>query len=497
LRITNSMMTNKFLTESNEALNRVSKYQTQVDSSKRLNSIADDPQGTLLALKARNKLSNLDLYKSNISTATSYLTEAETSTSALNEVIQSAYEDVISAQSATTSDDKAVLAEDIKNLQAEVLSISNSSMGTSYLFGGFNYTGSTSGTSKSPPFSVDSVTGDLTYNGINLSQISWQEDFTDATASMSDSSTSIAEYTTAFASSSNDTYAKEQAQSALDALNSLVSSAKEAMSDAVEYGVDPSSTNYTEFKTFYDNISAAATALNTEVSKDVAGDYILDTAATQLNTDGTIDYDYYTDEGISVLTSDELANKFSISSTQTALDNVASYLTGVPSTMDNAITNLSGDVTISADVQTALADEADNKTSLQIGTAQTVDMTFTGLDLLGTGSNNVYHILGKAVQMLTDGASSDELSEMLTSLQSAQSSVLTLETKIGGTQNRLSLITSRYESSELNYTGMKSDAEDADMAEAIVNLTTAQTVYNAALAGGAEIIKTSLIDFLQ
>ena len=42
---------------------------------------------------------------------------------------------------------------------------------------------------------------------------------------------------------------------------------------------------------------------------------------------------------------------------------------------------------------------------------------------------------------------------------------------------------------------MFSDAIDADMAQSITQLITALTVYNAALAAGAEIIKTSLLDF--
>jgi flagellin-like hook-associated protein FlgL len=44
---------------------------------------------------------------------------------------------------------------------------------------------------------------------------------------------------------------------------------------------------------------------------------------------------------------------------------------------------------------------------------------------------------------------------------------------------------------------MQSLAIDADMAEAITNLTAAQTVYNATLAGGAELMRTSLLDFLS
>jgi flagellin-like hook-associated protein FlgL len=86
---------------------------------------------------------------------------------------------------------------------------------------------------------------------------------------------------------------------------------------------------------------------------------------------------------------------------------------------------------------------------------------------------------------------------MITSLQNAQNKVLGFMTEIGTSENRLNMISDRYDSSIITYTEMKSNAMDADMAEAIVNLTTAQTVYNAALAGGAEIMRTSLIDFLS
>lgn len=498
MRITNSMMTNKFLTESNEALNRVAKYQSQVDSTKRLSGIADDPQSTLMALRARNKLSNLELYRSNIATGSSYLKEAESAASSLNEVIQSAYSDIMSAQNGSkTPEDLKILAEDLKNLQNEVLSISNSSLGTSYIFGGFNYTGNTSGSSKQPPFSVDNVTGDLTYNGINLSQYSWRDEFNTTTSNMSDFRDSVVSFSSLFASTTSDTYALDQATAASYTLNKLVSSAEEAMNNAKAFGIDPSTPNFVAFQTFYDDISTVADALNVEVSKGLAGDYILDTAATQFKPDGSIDYDYYTNQGTSVYTADELANKFSIANTQTVLNDAAAYLTGAPSTMDTVITDLSGDVTILPAVDSSLLDETSNHTTLQIGTSQTVDVTLTGLDLLGTGQNNIYHILGKAVEMLSGGASLEGLSQMLTALQNAQSSVLTLETKIGATQNRLTLLGNRYESSELNYTTMRSNAEDADMAESIINLTSAQSVYNAALAGGAEIIKTSLMDFLR
>jgi flagellar hook-associated protein 3 len=466
------MMTNKFLSESNEALNRVAKYQSQVDSTKRLNGIADDPQSTLLALKARNKLSNLEMYQSNIATATSYLKEAESATSALNKLLQSAYDDIVSAQSAKTPEDLKILAEDMKNLQNEVLSISNTSLGTSYIFGGYNYTGKSNGVSKEPPFSVNSVTGDLLYNGINLSQLSWKSDFDQITATMSDLRDSFDEFSADFAAASSDRYAKTVAESAAETLNNLVTGAKQAMDAAEEFGIDPGSANFMAFKTFYEDITAAASDLNEEVSKDLA------------------------EEGVTY-TADELANKFNVTRTQTIFDTAAALLTGVPATMDTVIADLEGDVSVLPEDEAALANEASNKAILQIGTTQTIEMTLTGLDLLGTGVNNIYHIFGKAVSILSGEASTEGLSNMVTLFQNAQSSVLTVGTKIGASQNRMTLMSDRYDSSELNYTKMRSNAEDADMAEAIINLTEAQSVYNAALAGGAEILKTSLIDFLR
>jgi flagellin-like hook-associated protein FlgL len=257
------MMINQFLSESNEALGRVSKYQSQVDSTKRISGIADDPQATLTALRARNKLSNLELYKANISTASSYLKEAESATTELNEILQSAYEDIVSAQSGSKKQsDLDTLAEDLKNLQSEVLSSSNSSMGTSYLFGGFNYTGSVSGGVKTPPFTVDSVTGDMTYNGVNLSQFAWNDEFTNHSTLMTQNTTAFTDIAAAFSLASTDTYNKSQAQSAADALTSLLTNAGLALSDAVEFGIDPSSASYTGFESFYNDLKTAADALN-------------------------------------------------------------------------------------------------------------------------------------------------------------------------------------------------------------------------------------------
>lgn len=507
MRITNAMMASQFLSEANASLNRVSKYQNQVDSTKTNARISDDPQATITALRARNRLSKLSLYQGNIKTATSYLSEAESSAGELDEILQSTYEQLVSARSGAKSDDELCgIADDIRNLMDEVVSIGNTTIGTSYIFGGYNYTGSTNGVNTTAPFSVDNVTGDLIYNGINLSQFAWEDEFSTSTGIMSDLGASILDLTTQLGGSLSDVNSLNTATDALDNAAGLISGGEAALYAAKAFGVSSGSGEYTAFSDFIGDFSDLYDMLDQECSKPLAGDYILESdPGIRLTAAGGIDYDYYQANAITVMTDDEYANCYNASDCQAIANDMAALLVeqydagGNPigSQMQQAAAPLAGAVAVPADVKAAFDAERANKTFLQIGSDQDVEISFTGLDIMGEGKSNIYHLMGKCVAMLEGGLDIDGLSQMVSELQDAQSGVLGFETKIGSTENRLNLIGSRYGASEINYTEMKSEAEDVDMAEAITNLTTAQTVYSAALAAGSELIQTSLIDFLN
>jgi flagellin-like hook-associated protein FlgL len=388
----------------------------------------------------------------------------------------------------------------------EVVSIGNTSIGTSYIFGGYNYTGSTDGVSTTAPFSVDKTTGDLIYNGINLSQLAWTDEFSANTDLMTDDAASILDLATQLGGSLTDVNALGIATEALNGAGSLISAGEAALHASEAFGVSTGSGEYTALADFVGDFSDLYHALELECSKPLAGDYILESdAGIQLTDEGEIDYEYYAANDITVMTDDEFANCYSTADCQTIANDMAALLAeqfdagGNPigSQMEQATAPLAGVVTISADVQSALDAERTNRTFLQIGSDQEVEISFTGLDVMGQGKDNIYHLMGKCVAMLEGDLDADGLSQMVSELQDAQSEVLGFETRIGSTENRLNLISSRYGTSEINYTEMKSEAEDVDMAEAITNLTTAQTVYSAALAAGAELIQTSLIDFLN
>lgn len=470
MRITNSMISDQFLRDANASLNRVADAQNVVDSTKRINGIADDPLSTIASLKARNKLSGLANYQDAISTANSYLTENENAAGSLNDIAQSAYELMVSAASAKTDDDKSIIADEIASLRDEVVSIGNSTLGTNYLF---------SGNSTNQPFSV-SEDGHLLYNGLDLTRQSLNEEFTNSQSEISDADTQVTDLISQLGGSVSDYDARTSVvPNIIKQLDSMISSANTAINAAQQFGgVDE--TTLTGLKNLVSSDSATSLtsikeSLESEVSKD------LDTGSGGVNLFSTAACN-------SILTS----SSPDYSSLATDLQ---SQLTAL-STSGGALDITSSDLDLT-DSTSAISSELSNVKELQIGPTQSIQVSANGLELMGTGTSNLYYILDKCVNILNGDLDSSLLSEMPETLQNAQSNVLSLETKIGSSQNRMSMLSDRYTASKSVYTEMKSDAEDADMAEAIVSLTTAKTVYNAALAAGSSIIQTSLVDFLN
>lgn len=68
---------------------------------------------------------------------------------------------------------------------------------------------------------------------------------------------------------------------------------------------------------------------------------------------------------------------------------------------------------------------------------------------------------------------------------------------VGARTNRLAIAGSRLTSIELNSTQLLSDTEDADVAKTMIEYSTQQAAYNAALRVGANVVQNSLLDFLH
>lgn len=145
----------------------------------------------------------------------------------------------------------------------------------------------------------------------------------------------------------------------------------------------------------------------------------------------------------------------------------------------------------------ALIAEGKQTIEYEIGFSLKTTVSTPGTELMGTGDNNIYNIFNDLYNALKSDAPASEIDDYVDKLQTCQSHLLNIEGKIGGRTNRLELVKSRLEEDHLNYTKIKSDVEDVDLAEAWTRFSMTSTVYEAALKVSSKIIQPTLLDFLR
>jgi len=374
------------------------KLQNQMSSGRKYGHISDDPSALIYGQSARNKLARFAHYQKSVETAQSWLTQAESGVMELNKVIGAVYEELVSAGSVKTPQDKKNLAMVVKQLQDHYVDTLNTSFGDRFVFGGYNTRGdfATDRPTEIKPFKV--VDDQLYFNGFNISQ------FDKMPSGLFGLSLSGA---------------PDPAQLVTDYIDGLTNV---ATGDPMYPG------GVAEFlDTFgFADIDEAVDALI--MREQLLGDVVTFDVGPGISmpvTQNGIDVVFY-------VTRDEEGNPI-LRNTFDLLQQVYLAINGDPS-------------------QASPDDEP-----------------------LGT----------------------DELTKLIGLVQGAQNHLLTRTAEIGGRQRRLELLEARYEQDNLNYEKMRSDAEDADMAEVIMYLKMAETVYQAALSAGARIIQPTLMDFLR
>jgi len=357
------MLTNTLLSNLSMNLGRMDKLQNQMSSGRKFGHISDDPSALIYGQAARNKLARLSHYQATVETAQSWLTQAEAGVMELNKVVGAVYEELVSAGSVKTDDDKQNLAKVVAQLRDHYLDTLNTSYGDRFVFGGYNTPGdfATGLPDSIKPFTIDAVTGNLLYNGFDLTQFDGmlKADFDAGTVTGPPPAPQAEDF---------------------ERLRTL-------MGDLLSLDVGPG------------------------ISMDVTVNGIDLIFFTTKNEDG-----------------DPI-----VRSTFDLLQEVYLAINGDPN----------------------------------------------------------------AIPAPIPPKSTDELTKLIKLVQESQNHLLTKTAEIGGRQRRLELLEARYETDALNYEKMRSDAEDAEMAEVIMFLKMAETVYQAALSAGARIIQPTLMDFLR
>ncbi|HHV79243.1 MAG TPA: flagellar hook-associated protein FlgL [Firmicutes bacterium] len=131
----------------------------------------------------------------------------------------------------------------------------------------------------------------------------------------------------------------------------------------------------------------------------------------------------------------------------------------------------------------------------EISQGATIGINITGSELFGPNMELFAHV--KALRDAILSANVPVVEAEMAHLQSDLDTVLRYRAEVGARINRLELTLQRLKDTEIEYTRLLSENEDADITGAMVTLKTEEMVYRTALECGARIIQPSLIDYLK
>lgn len=136
----------------------------------------------------------------------------------------------------------------------------------------------------------------------------------------------------------------------------------------------------------------------------------------------------------------------------------------------------------------------DGKIVREIGKDQTMQVNISGSEAFASDSNIFQSLVElKNALMRNDG---DAVRSTTAKLHQADDQLVRFLGKAGLKYNHLTDTEQALSTFSLQIQSMKSSIEDADMAEASVNLEVQDNAYNAALKAGSKILQLNLLDFL-
>ncbi len=137
MRITDSMMVGNMLKNLQNNRANLDKLNQQLSSGRKFSNPSDDPVGVTTSMGFHTKMNNYEQYQKDVNNAKSWLESTENSLSDANKVLQRTSElAVYGANDTLNPDDRKNMAEEVKELRNELISIANNKLGQDYLFAG-------------------------------------------------------------------------------------------------------------------------------------------------------------------------------------------------------------------------------------------------------------------------------------------------------------------------------------------------------------------------
>jgi flagellar hook-associated protein 3 FlgL len=137
----------------------------------------------------------------------------------------------------------------------------------------------------------------------------------------------------------------------------------------------------------------------------------------------------------------------------------------------------------------------------EIGPGVTMSINSVGQEILGdgqaAGDGKLLDTLRTISQDLRSGNGAGLRGTDLSQLTGNLNQVLEVRARNGAATNRLQAADSRLADISLSVQKQLSDTEDADMAQTLIDFNSQSVAYQSALRAGANLVQTSLMDFLK
>ncbi|MDP4098600.1 flagellar hook-associated protein FlgL [Paenibacillus sp. P96] len=140
MRITNNMLSSQLMLNLNRNAGQMNNTQIQLATGRKLNKPSDDPSGITYSLRYRAELSSNEQYQKNVDSAVSWLEFNDTVIDQAGNVVQRLRE--LTVQASTGTNPQSALDsinEEVKQLKAQLIDISNSTLNGKYVFNGEMY----------------------------------------------------------------------------------------------------------------------------------------------------------------------------------------------------------------------------------------------------------------------------------------------------------------------------------------------------------------------
>ncbi len=156
-------------------------------------------------------------------------------------------------------------------------------------------------------------------------------------------------------------------------------------------------------------------------------------------------------------------------------------------------------------------DTGDESIKYNIGFDSEITVNTEGQDVVGDVGSNLFDTFSKVLSAL-DGNTSyksydvssgtvtttsiDSISDLLTDIDNDLDRIETAQASLGARENYVKSVSDRLDNDYTTYTTLMSNNEDVDAAEAIIEESSAQTIYETALSVGAKAVTKTLIDYM-